>query len=74
MSAVPAEAEVPGAIAGGRLMKRSGHVSGTHPLDGATINGSSKHEEHEVEKIEVSGAATKPSRIIDMARRKRPGA
>ncbi len=38
------------------------------------IYGSSKHEEHEVEKIEVPSDETKPSRIIDMAKRKRSGA
>lgn len=31
------------------------------------LYGSSKHEEHEVERIEVSSDATKPSRSIDMA-------
>jgi hypothetical protein len=36
--------------------------------------GSSKHEEHEVEKIEVPSDETKPSRIIDMVKRKRSGA
>ncbi len=38
------------------------------------LYGSSKHEEYEVEKIEVPSDATKPSRIIAMAKRKRSGA